>query len=216
MTKDLIDQFIRNAGGLDFPNAAFRGEAQASFTTPFGIDTSTDELTAIRVHLGTDRGHGSLGQVFAPFDGAFHIELSEDYGTLFRLLVAQDFEIRIGHMKFSNIAVRNRSSASVKAGELLGLAGSEGKSTGIHTHTEVVSVHGESEICEEILRQKGLSSPWFSPEELQEKAGSLWPQLRADMLNKGVLRISPLKIQKSDRWTGKVQIYYDSRVLFRI
>lgn len=216
MTDPEIDRFIQSRGGLLFPDISFRRDTGAKFSTPFGIDTSTPEVCPIRIHLGTDRRSGQYGQVYAPFEGTFHIEESSDYGTLFRLQVANEFEVRVGHMKLQNIAVRNRTDARIKAGELIGLAGSEGKSAGVHTHTEVVSLLGESVLCETILKAKGLERDFYTPDELKALAGPLWPQLKDDMTRKGVLAVSPYKIQKLDRWTGMVQIYYDSRALFGI
>lgn len=216
MTDPEIDQFIRSHGGLTFRDVVFRSDPEAGFSTLFGIDTSTPQKGAIRIHLGTDRERGRHGQIFAPFDGVFHVEESSDYGTLFRLRVQDEFEVRIGHMKLADIAVRNRPDARVTAGEMIGLAGNEGNSFGVHSHTEVVSIHGESALCEAILKAKGIETEYFSPDQITRIAGDLWPALKADMTRKGVLAVSPVKIQKLDRWSGAVQTYYDSRALFGI
>ena len=73
---------------------------------------------------------------FMPFDGtARYIISAEGYGLHVKLTTAFGTELIFGHLSSSTITTESNGQR-VQAGELIGLSGSTGKSTGPHLHYE--------------------------------------------------------------------------------
>jgi hypothetical protein len=112
----------------------------------------------IYVHFAIDR---SFGDIICPFDSKLEfIENLKGYGTLLILSPeGADFQLRIAHMNKISLGARKAilEDIPLKAGEYLGKTGTAGIGTGPHSHVECVSIGKTSDICNEIIKKKGLS-----------------------------------------------------------
>lgn len=145
-----FSQFLHEYGGLDFTKVKFR--PGANFSTEFGMDST---FNALRFHPAIDRGSATR-EIYAPFNLAY-IEIDVSgmwiWGIQLKLQTAYGFEVRIAHIEDISDELMDiiKKKSPVKAGTFLCLAGKAGKSTGIHTHVEIVS-HGEkASFLEELL-----------------------------------------------------------------
>lgn len=252
MTNDQVEAFISKWAGpnFDFPKVPFRKDKAATFSTEFGIDDSTKPLFPVRVHLGSDRRVGENGIIVSPFDGI--VTVMDDpnmYGTLTRILVDGEFEIRTAHIYPNKHALMvkvddirdNKGNvdpnkvrglfkmpkvdeyyrmikSTIKQGELIGVVGDYGMTAGAHSHTELVSVDGASELIEEILKRKKFNLSFYSDDELKKICGSdeMYKALRDDMTRKAITAVGPHVVKKWDKWTNKPQTYYDIHATFAI
>ncbi len=102
--------------------------ANTRITSPFG-------LRRYRWHYGTDLKVYYGDSIAAAFDGIVRIVEYEryGYGRYVVLRHLNGFETLYGHLSKAKVRV----GETVKAGELVGLGGSTGRSTGTHLHFEV-------------------------------------------------------------------------------
>lgn len=104
--------------------------------TPEGYPDGSEHLTS---DGGTafDIATINIGKpVYATFDGtARYIISAEGYGLHVKLTTAFGTELIFGHLSSSTITTESNGQR-VQAGELIGLSGSTGKSTGPHLHYE--------------------------------------------------------------------------------
>ena len=110
-----------------------RPVADANFTSGFG--TRSDPFRGSRaMHAGIDLA-GPLGTpIYATADGIVgRSEYSGAYGNLVEINHGQGIQTRYGHMS----RLIARPGQRVRRGELIGLMGSTGSSTGSHLHYEV-------------------------------------------------------------------------------
>ena len=157
-------KFLENNGYPQFPNAKFRGDSRAAYTTIFGPDFSGATGKTCRQHIAWDRGRGDYGLVYSPFalskiDGV----PNNDFGYMLILYpVDADFTIRIAHMHPQDDVspaiqkVINRGMP-VECGALLGNIGKFSityPNLLAHTHTEVVSIGPSSEVLDWIIADK--------------------------------------------------------------
>jgi murein DD-endopeptidase MepM/ murein hydrolase activator NlpD len=101
---------------------------ETRITSPFGF-------RGYRWHYGTDLKVYHNDPIVAAFDGIVRIVDYEryGYGRYVVLRHLNGFETLYGHLSKAEVAVGDQ----VKAGELIGLGGSTGRSTGTHLHFEV-------------------------------------------------------------------------------
>ena len=104
-----------------------------TFTSNFGVRSDPFRGTAA-MHAGVDIP-GALGTpIYATADGVVsHAGRQGGYGNLVQINHGRGIETRYGHL--SKIIVAD--NARVKRGQLIGLMGSTGRSTGSHLHYEV-------------------------------------------------------------------------------
>lgn len=102
-------------------------------SSSFGVRSDPFRSTAA-MHAGVDM-QGAVGTpVFATADGVvLRAEWSGGYGNLVEIDHGKGIATRYGHL--SQIVVQ--ANARVKRGDLIGLMGSTGRSTGSHLHYEV-------------------------------------------------------------------------------
>lgn len=101
---------------------------ETRITSPFGF-------RRYRWHYGTDLKVYHGDPIVAAFDGIVRIVDYEryGYGRYVVLRHLNGFETLYGHLSKAEVVVGDK----VKAGELIGLGGSTGRSTGTHLHFEV-------------------------------------------------------------------------------
>lgn len=123
---------------------------------------------SVRIHTGVDRSHGgTIKTLKDAVVSPFNFERTEiidygdvSYGTLTILYNDKyDFCLRIGHMHPETNIIpwsleQLKKKAQFKQGWLLGSAGNYGNSDGAHTHSEITSQSGSSEVLEQLLFDK--------------------------------------------------------------
>ncbi len=104
-----------------------------TFTSNFGVRSDPFRGTAA-MHAGVDIP-GALGTpIYATADGVIsHAGRQGGYGNLVQINHGRGIETRYGHLSKILVADNTR----VKRGQLIGLMGSTGRSTGSHLHYEV-------------------------------------------------------------------------------
>ncbi|MDJ0277247.1 M23 family metallopeptidase [Sphingomonas sp. 2R-10] len=112
---------------------SYQPVASLSFTSNFGVRSDPFRGTAA-MHAGVDIP-GPIGTpVYATADGVIaRAERAGGYGNLIEVNHGKGIATRYGHL--SKIIVRDHER--VKRGQLIGLMGSTGRSTGSHLHYEV-------------------------------------------------------------------------------
>ncbi len=107
--------------------------ANLSFTSNFGVRSDPFRGTAA-MHAGVDIP-GPIGTpIYATADGVIaRAERSGGYGNLVEINHGKGIETRYGHLSKILVAPNSR----VTRGQLIGLMGSTGRSTGSHLHYEV-------------------------------------------------------------------------------
>ncbi len=112
---------------------SYQPVASLSFTSNFGVRSDPFRGTAA-MHAGVDIP-GPIGTpVYATADGIIaRAERAGGYGNLIEVNHGKGIATRYGHL--SKIIVRDNQR--VKRGQLIGLMGSTGRSTGSHLHYEV-------------------------------------------------------------------------------
>lgn len=107
--------------------------ANLSFTSNFGVRSDPFRGTAA-MHAGVDIP-GPIGTpIYATADGVVaRSERSGGYGNLVEINHGKGIETRYGHLSKLIVAPNTR----VRRGQLIGLMGSTGRSTGSHLHYEV-------------------------------------------------------------------------------
>jgi len=148
-----------------FDNVKYR--SGAPITSRFGLEKGYEVVNGkllfntVRIHSGVDRAKGSTGVIFSPFD--FDLIIYKDYGpdhvygSLLRLFNFEyQFEFRIVHIEPNQLSVdlkaAIKSQTGIKRNTLIGNAGSYGKSSGIHTHTEILSMQETNVVFDDILK----------------------------------------------------------------
>jgi murein DD-endopeptidase MepM/ murein hydrolase activator NlpD len=129
--KKLDQVGTSGAGFVSVPSQ--KPVSELSFTSNFGF--RSDPFRGSRaMHAGVDIP-GPLGTpVYATADGIVgRAQRAGGYGNLVEIQHGQGIETRYGHL--SSIIVQPNSR--VKRGQLIGLMGSTGRSTGSHLHYEV-------------------------------------------------------------------------------
>jgi murein DD-endopeptidase MepM/ murein hydrolase activator NlpD len=103
------------------------------FTSTFGVRSDPFRGTAA-MHAGVDIP-GSIGTpIYATADGVIaKAERSGGYGNLVQINHGKGIETRYGHLSKIIVAANTR----VRRGQIIGLMGSTGRSTGSHLHYEV-------------------------------------------------------------------------------
>lgn len=107
--------------------------ANLSLTSTFGVRSDPFNGRA-RMHSGIDIPNPAGTPVYATADGVVgRAERAGGYGNLVQIEHGNGLETRYGHL--SRILVE--ANAHVHKGQLIGLVGSTGRSTGPHLHYEV-------------------------------------------------------------------------------
>ncbi|RZM09105.1 MAG: M23 family metallopeptidase [Sphingomonas sp.] len=118
-------------GGIAIPSV--QPVTQLRFTSNFGIRSDPFQGTA-RMHAGVDIP-GPIGTpIYATADGIIaHADRQGGYGNMVEINHGKGIATRYGHL--SKILVGD--GTRVTRGQLIGLMGSTGRSTGSHLHYEV-------------------------------------------------------------------------------
>lgn len=118
-------------GGIAIPSV--QPVTQLRFTSNFGIRSDPFQGTA-RMHAGVDIP-GPIGTpIYATADGIIaHADRQGGYGNMIEINHGKGIATRYGHL--SKILVGD--GTRVTRGQLIGLMGSTGRSTGSHLHYEV-------------------------------------------------------------------------------
>jgi hypothetical protein len=187
--KTKYKQFLDEYDGtkdLQFGNVSFRLGARNScaFGLSEGYRMVNNEYVwdSVRIHTGVDRSRGgTIKTLKDAVVSPFNFERTEiidygdtGYGTLTTLFNDKyDFCLRIAHMHPETNIIpwsleQFKKKAQFKQGWLLGSAGNYGNSDGAHTHSEVASQGGSSEVLEQLLYDKfgQLSLTEYSTEEI--------------------------------------------------
>jgi len=101
--------------------------SSANFTSGYGIRSDPFRGRAA-MHAGIDLAGPSGTPIYATADG-----ISGGYGNLVEIDHGQGIQTRYGHLSRMSV----RAGQRVRRGELIGLMGSTGRSTGSHLHYEV-------------------------------------------------------------------------------
>ncbi len=219
--KDKFQKFLDEYGGLSFSKVKFRPSAQ--FTTDFGLDNTFNDL---RLHVAIDRGHLPQ-QIYAPFN-LKRVEVNAAgmsvWGIQLRLLTDYGFEVRVAHIEHlpDETMKMIKTGLPVKAGTYLCDAGSAGISTGIHTHTEIVSYGETSSVLDQVLSQKcegkekipySLSDVKLFLEKNRLNLDAEKVYLR-ELHKKRISFINSFLCKRRDYFYGRVCTFYNSKTLF--
>ena len=134
---------MRQLQGLPLTSAQERyaGSAGGRVPSPFNMSDVTgygygygdpDPDFPSGVHEGIDYDMNEATPLYSPFSGVVTAEWSGGYGNLVTVHLDNGYEFRMGHL--SGFAVA--SGQRVNPGDLLGLSGSTGNSSGPHVHVE--------------------------------------------------------------------------------
>lgn len=197
----------------------------AGFTCDFGLDNTFDKL---RIHCGVDRAGGLI---YVPFD--CKVEYINPYndacGSLLRMFpCGGDFEIRIMHIDLKDLCVdaykRVKAGGFFKAGEAIAEAGNLGKSTGKHTHTEIISTGEYSQVVETLLDDLKANNKkrWHYDDYsnmiydlgLEQKQG-LEDYFR-EIKNRNISFINSVKIKRIDYLDNREKTFYNSRIVMNM
>jgi murein DD-endopeptidase MepM/ murein hydrolase activator NlpD len=112
-----------------------------TISSPFGW--RKDPITgAVRFHAGTDYPHPCGSVIVAAADGTvIYAGPSSGYGNLIAIAHDNGFMTRYGHMESFGVLVS--AGDVVRQGQVIGLVGSAGHSTGCHLHFEVYLPNGQ-------------------------------------------------------------------------
>jgi hypothetical protein len=223
--KDETKSFLKTYGAPEFEELIF--SPGAVVTTQFGNDAT---FGTYRWHNAIDRAGSQY--VYAPFD-CYSI-FDKDYGSFGNLLflfpVGGDFEVRIAHMRETDLASvfseLNAKEALVPRGTPIGSPGNLGISygvTGKHTHVEIVSKDDKSEICDMLLHMK-FSGKESDPFDFAEfvmfcenhniNHNDCMELLRTEWKKRGVIEGNGHKCLRKDYHTDDVRTFYNSMECF--
>lgn len=133
--KEMYDIYEETKGGLQFMDS------------PIG-DTYIDKMSCvygyrvhpisgeIKLHTGIDIAVPEGTNLYAPFDGTIS-KVGNDsggYGIYVEITSAEGFTVKYAHMSKLNVT----SGQSVTKGDVVGLSGNTGASTGPHVHVECI------------------------------------------------------------------------------
>lgn len=109
-------------------------EGKDNFCFPYkGVRTSPYGWRWGRAHTGVDIALNVGDNVYAAFDGVVRVaKYNGGYGNMVLIRHYNNLETLYGHMS----ALKVKPGQKVKAGDVIGLGGSTGKSTGPHLHFE--------------------------------------------------------------------------------
>lgn len=173
-----LDKFLKeyDSGNLGFDTLKYR--QGAAITSRFGLAKGFEIIDGklvfniVRFHSGVDRNQGpNDGIIYSPF--FFNLATFKDYGpthpygSLIRLFNFEyGFEVRIAHVFPKDLSqeFRNKidSMTFIPRDMILGKAGTYGVSSGIHTHTEFISLTEDCVTFEHLLREK-FKNDWYKP-----------------------------------------------------
>jgi murein DD-endopeptidase MepM/ murein hydrolase activator NlpD len=212
-----LKEFTERYGAPEFDRVKFYPGAKK--TTGFGID---DTFGKVRIHNAIDRA--GAGSVYVPFDAteARLYKYPQSFGYLLVLPVEHaDFEVRIGHFdpeEFTEIGELLHTGERIPAGTEIGPAGSTGKSTGRHTHTEIVSTGGSSEVLDQIVvpGEKAIFDRDVTAmaEERGWDVAETLSDFRTQQSAKGILHLTTARCVRMDYRTGAIRTFYSSWDLF--
>ena len=202
---------ITEYGGADLPHVKFRPNAHITTRWGHDIDPVEDKY---RFHRAVDRAGGD-GKVYVPFTSLGYIleTDSPSYGTLLRLQY-QWGEVRIAHMQEFNKLFLDKKNTLIGAGTLIGKEGSIGKSTGKHTHTEIVIPTITDEIKELALARGMVLGMFWSETDIKERLGNVYKDWQAWKKQYAVYAVGPYEMVAYDRRTDRMAHWFDSLVLF--
>ncbi len=220
--EDAFFKFLHKYGGLAFPKVRFR--PGVAFTADFGLDNAFNKL---RFHDSIDRGNERT-EIFAPFDLTY-VELTiagmDIWGIQLKLHTAYGFEVRVAHIEDipDDLMLIIKSKAPVPSGTYLCEAGNAGMSTGIHTHTSIVSYGEKSAFLEETLNLKygGFETVFYTEDDVEvylNEKNIIEPDVeeafKREYAKKRITEMNNYLCRRTDYWTNKASTYYSSKKLF--
>ncbi len=124
--RDLPDELTIRLCGKD---------GKDDFCFPYkGVRTSPYGWRWGRAHTGVDIALNTGDNIYAAFDGVVRVaKYNGGYGNMVLIRHYNNFETLYGHMS----ALKVKPGQKVKAGDVIGLGGSTGRSTGPHLHFEI-------------------------------------------------------------------------------
>jgi len=218
-----FEDFLSEYGGIGFDKVTFRKSAW--FVGGFGPDYN---FQTFRIHPAIDRGtHGKTSPIYCPFN-ATHIELNDRaqkvWGYQLRIHTSYGFEIRVAHIKHlsEDLLKIIENKSPIISGTYLANASSVGMSTGIHTHTEVVSYDEQSSFLEEILFRK-YGVDYKKEITLQDIAQSMIENkidedaetvMKEQYTKRRISALTPHLCRRKDYFDRKPVTFYNSRSCF--
>jgi hypothetical protein len=207
---------------VDFSKIKFR--PGASFTTPFHIDTTTWDY--LRIHMGIDRGHGSI---YNPFDSRmeWYPNYGGSIGSLLRIFPeGLDAEIRIFHIDNITDDIQNfiNNNKVIPGNRYIAETGIKGLGTGSHSHVEVVSLRERSAMLDELLRQAYYIEPKKAMNDYQIKNEikkynddrMTYESYIDEKKKRRIIKANNYAIEKIDYFDSNKKTWYDSRKCFNM
>jgi len=221
-----LDSFLEEYGGPAFMKVSFRPGAPV--TSIFGFDYVYD---TVRFHNAIDRGNFGKppvkNPVYTPFAGyATWIPDIASFGSLFILETEYDFSVRIAHMEAITSEVQEAAikKTLIPAGMYIGEAGNKGYSTGIHTHTEIVSLKETNPILDELMSMKFRDIHYYftyldlqnfvEKNKLSLKGKSPEVYWSEYCTQKGIVRANDYICVRRDYLSNTIRTFYSSWALF--
>lgn len=142
---------LRQLQGLPLTSAQenYAGASGGRVPSPFDMGAVTgrgygfndpDSDFPSGVHEGIDYDMPEGTPLYAPFAGTVIAQPSGGYGNMVTIQLDNGYQFRMGHMQGFAVTTGQR----VDPGELLGLSGSTGNSTGPHVHVEWRDPNGQA------------------------------------------------------------------------
>jgi hypothetical protein len=229
-SQQLLSKFKRKYGYLvklengnpkvDFSKIKFR--PGAPFTTPFHIDTTTWDY--LRIHMGIDRGHGSI---YNPFDSKmkWYPDYGGSIGSLLRIFPEDlDAEIRIFHIDDLTDDIKNfiNNNKIIPGNRYIAETGVKGLGTGAHSHVEIVSLKERSAMLDELLRQAYHIEPKKAMTDFQIKQEILnynddrmtYESYLNEKKQRRIIKGNNYAIEKIDYFDNKKKTWYSSKSCF--
>lgn len=222
------DRFKEEVGGLSTSLIRFR--SGAPFTSQFGLTRRhrDGEWGWPGIHYGVDRGMAPGGdrQILSPFAGQARFEdwRGAVYGSLIFVKHWARFCVAVAHVHPEDVS-DNVRRGDVEAGDLLGLVGTYGESTGLHTHTEIRADGDGNQVLDEFLQSKvGGDAFRDMPMEgvvLQYRACERtallgWDEVEEDYRrlrrDAGILQLSRFRMVRRRPNGGALRTYYSSQL----
>ena len=233
MTKSDAQTWLKENGAPKFEKIPFFPGAHR--TTPFGIALKITRGkngfaridSGLRIHNAVDRARGEF--VTVPFNSepvlCEDLVYKDSFGTLLFLRPdGADFEIRIAHLnpaEFTDAFRGALTAGHVDQGVPIGPAGDEGKSTGPHIHTEIVSIDETSAICDALLSKQDEKPIDCDSDFLYEWArrSGVSPfvarnDFKAQQQRKRIELLTNKRCVRIDYHTGKKHTFYSSWHVF--